>query len=104
VNKTPDQSVTDICLMTPKPDEAARLRASLAALVQPTRTEPGCLAYDLYEEPNGLIVLVETWGSEAELAAHQQQPAVRDLFGDRLGDLLTEEMTVHYARRLTPPA
>jgi quinol monooxygenase YgiN len=102
VKTNPDHSVTVICLMAPKPEEAPKLRTSLTALVQPTRAEPGCLAYDIYQEPNGSLVLVETWNSQPDLTAHQQQPAVRVLFGDQLGDLLAQEMTVHYGRPLTP--
>ncbi len=78
------------------------LRASLMALVQPTRAEPGALAYDLYEEPDGSLVLVETWASQRALSAHQRQPAVRALFGDELGGLLAEDLTVHHGRPLAP--
>lgn len=99
-----DHSATVICLMTPKPEQAMTLRTALTALVQPTRAEPGCLAYDLYEEPNGSLVLVETWSSTPALAAHQQQPAVRALFADQLGDLLVEELTVHCGSPLTATA
>ncbi len=99
-----EQSVTVFCLMRPEPDRAQTLRDSLMALVRPTRAEPGCLAYDLYEEADGSLVLFETWRSPADLAAHQQQPAVQQLFGEQIAELLTEDMAVHHGALLSPPA
>ncbi|WP_413785786.1 antibiotic biosynthesis monooxygenase [Intrasporangium zincisolvens] len=68
------------------------------------RTEAGWLAYDIYEEPDGSILLVETWASQQALAAHQQQPAVRTVFGDDLPGLLAEPMRVHYGHPLKAAA
>jgi len=99
-----EQSVTVFCLMRPKPDRAEGLRDSLMALVRPTRAEAGCLAYDLYEEADGSLVLFETWRSPAELAAHQQQPAVQKLFGEQLSELLAEDIGVHQGALLLPAA
>ena len=98
------ERLTIVCLLRPKPEQADTLRDALLALVTPTRAETGCLAYDLYEDADGSFVLFENWRSEAELHNHQQQPAVRALFGDRLKELLAEEMGVHYAAALEPAA
>jgi quinol monooxygenase YgiN len=97
-----EQSLTIFCLMHPKPGKAAELREALEALVQPTQAEDCCLAYDLYEESDGAMVLFETWRSPAQLEAHQQQPAIKTFFGEQLSDLLTEDMDVHYSQLLTP--
>ena len=101
-DSAPDPSVTVVCLMRPRPDAAETLQRSLLALVKPTRAESGCLAYDLYQEDDGPLVLVETWRSPADFAAHQQQPAVQQLFVDQLGALLAEDLTVHQGARLSP--
>jgi quinol monooxygenase YgiN len=98
------EHVTIFCLMRPKADQAETLLDSLLALVQPTRAEAGCLAYDVYEEADGSLVLFETWRSGEESAAHQQQPAIKDLFGDRLQDLLAQDMSVHYGVLRSPAA
>ena len=94
--------LTIVCLMRPKPDRTDTLRAALLALVPPTRPEAGCLAYELYEEADGSLVLFESWLASAELKGHQQQEAVRKLFGEQLQDLLTEDMGVHYGVPLEP--
>ena len=39
-------SSTIFCVMRPKPEKATTLRNALASFVEPTRSEPGCLAYD----------------------------------------------------------
>jgi quinol monooxygenase YgiN len=81
--------------MRPRPGKAAQLRTGLLALVAPTRAEAGCVNYDVYEEADGGLILVETWRSQAGLEAHQQQPAVRAFFDVKLPDLLEDEMDVH---------
>ena len=98
------ERLTVVCLLRPRPEQADRLRDALLALVTPTRAEASCLAYDLYDDAEGSFVLFENWRSEAELKRHQQQPAVRALFGDRLKELLAEEMGVHYGAALEPAA
>ena len=96
----PDASIAIFCLMRPQPEKAEALRESMVALVAPTREEPGCLTYDLYIEADGSLVLHEVWRSQAELAAHQQQPAIRAFFDDQLQDLIASEMAVHFSTPL----
>jgi quinol monooxygenase YgiN len=97
----PAASVAVFCSMRPQPGRAQALRESVMALVAPTRAEPGCLTYDLHGEADGALVLHEVWCSRAELAAHQQQPAVSAFFGDRLRDLITNEVDVHSSTPLS---
>jgi quinol monooxygenase YgiN len=99
-----DGTVTVFCLLRPRPSTMRTLRESLLALVAPTLEEAGCLAYELYEEADGSLMLVETWRSADELTAHQQQPAVKEQFGDQLSELLAEDLDVHYSTRLSPTA
>jgi quinol monooxygenase YgiN len=49
-------------------------------------------------------VLLEKWGSAQEFTAHQRQPAIRAFFGDQLGELLADDMSVHYDSLLSPTA
>ena len=93
-------AIAIFCVMRPRPDTATALREALAALMEPTRAEPGCMTYDLYEAADGVIVLFEMWRTEAALTAHQAQPAVRSLFDDQLSELLAEEMEAHFSRPL----
>jgi quinol monooxygenase YgiN len=55
-----------------QPDDVAAVRAELEQMLEPTRAEPGCLAYDVYVDPNAetLVVLVERYSDEAAFQAH----------------------------------
>ena len=55
-----------------QPDNGAAVRAELGQMVEPTRAEPGCLAYDVYVDPKDetLVVLVERYVDEAAFQAH----------------------------------
>jgi quinol monooxygenase YgiN len=48
------EHVAIFCLMRPTADEAETLLDTLLALVQPTRAEAGCIAYDVYEEADAV--------------------------------------------------
>jgi len=51
------------------PQSQAGVVRTLTAQLGPTRVQPGCLRCDLYRdaEDQGVITLVEEWGSQAEL-------------------------------------
>ncbi|MGJ3647389.1 putative quinol monooxygenase [Sphingomonas sp. GlSt437] len=58
------------------PDKVAAARDAMAAMVNASRAEPGCIGYSYAEdvlEP-GLIHVVEAWASDEALAAHFQMP------------------------------
>ena len=63
-----------VALLRAKEGSVGVLRDALQAIVEPTRAEPGCLAYDLFEstvDPNTMIT-VELWRSQADLDAHME--------------------------------
>ena len=52
------------------------LKQLLCSLVAPSRNEPGCLKYELYqrsEEP-WVFMVIESWESEEALEQHKQTP------------------------------
>ncbi|WP_288142571.1 putative quinol monooxygenase [Mesorhizobium sp.] len=55
-----------------KPGQERELGRRMAALLDPTRAEPGCIAYDLFQstEDPAVWVLLERWRSAADLDAH----------------------------------
>ncbi len=67
----------------------------LAALIDPTRSEPGCIFYDLYRDPEdqALFMFFEGWKSEGDLDAHLQKPYIR-AFIEKSGELLAEPLKV----------
>lgn len=62
-------------------DRRADILDSLAALLEPTRVEVGCVACHLYidsEDPNA-ITLVEEWASQSALDRHLASDACKTL-------------------------
>jgi quinol monooxygenase YgiN len=56
------------------------LRALLQGMLIPTRGEPGCIAYDLYESTSkGQFYFWETWKSQSALDQHIATPHFRHL-------------------------
>jgi len=67
-----------------------QLREELLAVLEPTRSEPGCLDIHLYEEKNasGAFFIHSCWKDEAALDAHPQFPHMKRFLG-LVGDLVT---------------
>lgn len=76
----------------------------LRSLVAPTRTEPGCIRYDLFAMPDtpGRYLFIETWESPEHLNSHLQQSRVRDFIG-RSDELLAEPLQVSAWKQLGEP-
>ncbi len=75
----PDDTLRLIAVIRSKPDRVEETRGALAGLVGPTRSEPGCLSYELLqnrEDPTE-FVFVEEWRDEAALAAHFETDHIR---------------------------
>lgn len=70
--------VTVIAYHRAKPGKEAALRAALLAVCTPTRSERGCINYDLHVSPDdpGLLVFHENWASKADLDAHLASPHI----------------------------
>jgi quinol monooxygenase YgiN len=76
-----DASVVLVVEFTARPDTLDELRERLLRLVALTRTEDGCLRYDLHGHPDDPLRLtfVEEWASPAAHAAHDGTDWVRDI-------------------------
>ena len=68
-----------VAIMTAKPASVKLVSEALQALVEPTRSEPGCNSYQLFTSAGdpATFITVETWGSREELNAHYQSPQVQ---------------------------
>lgn len=60
------------------PDAAPQFREILQALVAPSRNEPGCLSYELFQdaEQPGDFITVERWVDDSAADAHLATPHV----------------------------
>ena len=64
-----------------KPEHLEKVRPWYAELVEKTRLEPDCMAYDLYvdQKDPGHFIFVEQWPDQAALNAHCQSEHFRRL-------------------------
>jgi quinol monooxygenase YgiN len=85
-----------VAVLVAQPGKEAQVRTALAALVEPTRAEEGCLAYDLYESGSapGTFVTIESWREAADLQTHLATPHVQQALAAS-GELLTTAPAVH---------
>jgi quinol monooxygenase YgiN len=75
------------------PENLAAVVEGLNALAAASRAEEGCERYDIFQNtttPTGLMI-VETWASEAALAAHQKTPHYQSIL-PALGKKMTSRL------------
>ena len=68
----PDNTLRIIARIKAKPDTVEETRELLSRLVEPTRKEAGCLAYELLQNRDDPteFTFVEEWRDEAAIAEH----------------------------------
>jgi quinol monooxygenase YgiN len=73
----------------PKAGKESQLRDALAGVVEPTRTEPGCMRIHFYESIRGPLIyfIHSVWIDEAAFEAHAELPHTRRFVGV-VGDLI----------------
>lgn len=56
-----------------------QVKQALLSLIPPTRSEPGCINYDLHQSPDDpcLFMFHENWASRTDLDKHLQTPHVQ---------------------------
>lgn len=74
-------------------DEAA---PTLAALAEASRSDAGCLGYEVFTSSAqpGVFVTIESWTTQADLDAHMKQPHVATAF-EVAGPLLAGDVAIH---------
>lgn len=72
------------------------LKQHLLSLSAPTRAEPGCVTYDLYQDPDTPheFLRFEIWTSSGALEAHKQTPHLRASFEKRQREGWSTEIAV----------
>jgi quinol monooxygenase YgiN len=91
-------SVTVVVDFVPRDGCAQALRDALVASVPAVHDEEGCALYSLHADPDGRIVMIESWTSAALLDRHGPGAAVAALDA-RIDGLLASAPVV---RRLEP--
>ena len=76
------------------------LRSLLQGMLAPTRAEPGCKSYELYESGSmGLFYLWEVWESQAAVDQHAATPHFKHL-QQRAEKLVREPFEVNILKRI----
>lgn len=86
--------LTAVTLIHGRPGQEADLKPHLLSLAAPTRTEPGNIAYDLYQSPERPweFMRFERWANAAALDAHKQTAHLRGSFEKRQREGWTTEI------------
>jgi len=93
--------LTIIATIKAKAGKAEQMQQDLTGLIAPTRTESGCITFDLLldnQDPS-MFVLYENWENQAALDAHFQQPYVQKVFKS-YEETLAEPITVMYLHKI----
>lgn len=85
-----------VATITAKPGSEAVVRDALTELTTATRTEPGCLAYELFESTadGTVFVTIETWQAQSDLDAHMETPHLEQAFATA-GEHLAGAPAIH---------
>jgi quinol monooxygenase YgiN len=85
------ESLTVTAQIKAKPGKESQVRQELLSLVDPSRTDDGCLNYDLHQalDNPAHFLFHENWTSEAHLERHLQKPELKAVLA-RVGQLVAE--------------
>ena len=83
--------VTVLAVMKARDGKAEQARKVMEALIAPTRSEEGCINYDLHHSLDnpGTFMFHENWRSKQDLDEHLAKPYLVDFLG--MGDELFVE-------------
>ena len=93
--------MTVIVRIKAKSGMEARVKQELLNLLGPTRSEEGCLNYDMHEAPadDSVFLFHENWTDEESLKRHFEAPHVKHWL-EQAATLLAEPMELTLWRRI----
>lgn len=99
------EKVTVVATFKAKSGREESLKSAIEAVVAPTRSEPGCINYDLHRssEDPGVFMLYENWISKKNLDKHLEMPYLKDLLG-KADTLLREPIELALWHMISEPA
>ena len=74
-----DKKVTVVARIKTKAGMEEEVRQKVMSLAVPTRSEPGCINYDLHQsvDDKSLFLLYENWLSKDDLDKHLEMPYLK---------------------------
>ena len=91
-----------ICRLRCEEHNRDRVRELLMEYVEPSRQEPGCLYYDIFQEredPNAFYLL-DGWRDQAAVDSHIRHPNVLRV-NDLIGSLVIGKQQLTFGQRLS---
>ena len=87
--------VTVLALVKAKKGLEETLMQECLSLVNPTRSEPGCIDYDLHQATNdkSVFMFYENWKTMEDLEKHRETPHLK-AFREKAGGLLEKPIEV----------
>lgn len=88
-------TIAVVATATAKPGHTEELRAAFTKLLGPSRSDKGCLVYDLHQSTDDpdTFMMYEVWASKAELDAHLATPHLQE-FGESVADILAGDLNI----------
>jgi quinol monooxygenase YgiN len=98
--------VTLIPFFTIKPGEVDAVRRAHLEMLEPTRAEPGCLGYDLYQsrEDPAVMFFYENWIDFRALATHMNTPNFYHYVRGEVDPRLVIPWTAHMMAMVSQPS
>lgn len=98
-----EPEVPILAILKAKTQQHENLKAALQELVLPTRLEPGCLDYALFQikEIPGAFYVRESWRGQQALDAHVASPHFQK-FAAQMDSLLAEPLQLIYLEPIEP--
>ena len=93
--KMADKKVTVLARFKAKAGMEEQVEQEIMALVAPTRSEAGCINYDLHQaaDDKGLFMLYENWVSKKDLDEHLEMPYLKSFLG-KADQILAEPVEI----------
>lgn len=90
-----DKKVAVLARFKAKDGMEDQVKQEIMALVAPTRSEAGCINYDLHQatDDKSLFMLYENWVSKKDLDEHLEMPYLRAFLG-KADQILAEPVEI----------
>ncbi len=99
-----NKRITVLALVKAKEGMEEAVRQELLALVSPTRSEPGCIKYDVHQaaDDKSQFMFYENWGSMEDLKKHSGSPHLK-AYRQKVGSLLAKPIEVTLFEMISEP-
>ena len=96
------KKVTVLAMAKAKDGMDETVRQELLSLVNPTRSEPGCINYDLHQahDDKSLFIFYENWKSKEDLDKHLGMPYLK-AFLEKAESLLAKPIEVTLLEKIS---